>query len=218
MALKFMHLSAFDLDKTLLNVNSSYAFSKFLYAQGVFSLKDRLYSIYTFLRFYLTGTSLDALHQRVFRSLFKGRFLSDFENQVEPFLNEAFDSIINKKAIDCLERAQASQHAVILLSSSPSFLVGPIAKRLKISDWFSTEYQTDKEGRFCHISCLMNGSEKADRLNRTASDLNIPLHQTIAYSDSYEDIPFLSLAGTPIAVNPDKKLLRISRKKNWKIL
>lgn len=212
------HLSVFDLDKTLLTVNSSYAFSKFLYSRGVLSLKDRLYCLFTFFRFCLMRTSLDDLHHRVFNTLFKGRSRQDFLNQVEPFLNEVFESIINKKVIERLEKARSSQHTIILLSSSPSFLVGPIANRLNIPHWTSTEYQTDAKEKFSGISSLINGHEKAAKLIKMATDLNIPLSQTSAYSDSHEDLPLLSIAGIPIIVNPDRKLRRIANQKNWEIL
>jgi HAD superfamily hydrolase (TIGR01490 family) len=38
------------------------------------------------------------------------------------------------------------------------------------------------------------------------------------YSDSYTDLPLLEYCGNPVAVNPDRILVRHARKHSWKIL
>lgn len=84
--------------------------------------------------------------------------------------------------------------------------------------WNATEYQVDREGRLCHIEKIMEGEEKVVAMNRVAQDLSIPFEQTVAYSDSIEDLPLLTSAGIAVAVNPDKQLFAISQKNGWEIL
>jgi len=213
-----IYLSVFDLDKTLLNVNSSYHFSQYLYRKGIFSTTARLYCVFVYFRYFLSNVSLNKLHHQVFNALFRGHCLTSFTEQVEPFLSENFEQMKKDKVIDRLNQAKSSGHEILLLSNSPDFLVGPIARRLGISQWASTKYQIDSKGRFNEITCLMDGKEKARELLSRISDLNITPKQTTVYSDSYDDLPLLSLSANPIAVDPDRKLRLISKQRNWKII
>ena len=43
------------------------------------------------------------------------------------------------------------------------------------------------------------------------------LQRCSAYSDSANDIPMLSLVGTPVAINPDGPLRRHARRNGWTI-
>jgi hypothetical protein len=45
----------------------------------------------------------------------------------------------------------------------------------------------------------------------------LDLSRCAAYSDSHNDIPMLSLVGHPYAINPDAKLRRHAREKDWRL-
>lgn len=211
-------ISAFDLDKTLLKVNSSYAFSKYLFRKGIFSKKERVYCLLATLRYSLGFNNLVQLHLQVFDALFRGRFSESFREHVPSFLDEFFFDIQNTKVLNCLLKAKSEGQLIVLLSSSPSFLVGPIAERFEISHWSSTVYEIDQNGQFNKITQLMTGVEKALYLRQLVDSLNLSLKTVTAYSDSADDIPFLSISGNPIGVDPDSKLKKICKAKNWTIL
>ena len=44
------------------------------------------------------------------------------------------------------------------------------------------------------------------------------LKNSTIISDSIIDLPFLELSNNPIAANPDKHLLKVAKKRRWKIL
>ena len=44
------------------------------------------------------------------------------------------------------------------------------------------------------------------------------LAQCFAYSDSYSDVPMLSVVGHPAAVNPDLKLRRLAQAYGWPVI
>jgi hypothetical protein len=46
----------------------------------------------------------------------------------------------------------------------------------------------------------------------------IDLARSYAYSDSITDLPMLELVGHPVAVNPDRPLLRIARERDWEVV
>jgi hypothetical protein len=44
------------------------------------------------------------------------------------------------------------------------------------------------------------------------------LSRSFAYSDSLNEPPMLEMVGTPVAVNPDRRLLQVARRRGWDVL
>jgi phosphoserine phosphatase len=44
------------------------------------------------------------------------------------------------------------------------------------------------------------------------------LSECFGYSDSYSDVPMLSVVGKPAVINPDSKLRRLARAHQWPII
>ena len=44
------------------------------------------------------------------------------------------------------------------------------------------------------------------------------LAECSGYSDSFSDVPMLSVVGHPACINPDKRLARLARAYDWPIL
>lgn len=212
------YVSIFDLDRTLLKVNSSFAFGRYLYKNRVFSFFDMLYMLGCYAAHKVNLLSIHSLHHKIFKRLFFKRSIHLFENAVIAFLNEMDDKFLNPPAIRCLELAKARGDRVILLSSSPHFLVGPIANKLQISEWVGSHYAIDNDSCFCHIASLVQGNEKALYIEALLKRENLPRESIVAYSDSYHDLPFLKAAGQAVGVNPDRKLKKLCYKYGWKIL
>ena len=51
-----------------------------------------------------------------------------------------------------------------------------------------------------------------------ARDHGHDLDECFAYSDSYSDVPMLSVVGHPAAVNPDRALDRLARSYQWPVV
>jgi phosphoserine phosphatase len=65
---------------------------------------------------------------------------------------------------------------------------------------------------------VVAGPEKARLIREHARDNHHDLAECFAYSDSYSDVPMLSVVGHPAAVNPDSKLARLARTYGWPII
>ena len=105
-----------------------------------------------------------------------------------------------------------------IFSSSPDFIVAPIARRLQVDYWVASRYQTNKAGRFQNIATIVQGQEKARLLRNWVHSLGLDLSDSIAYSDSIADLAFLSAAGHAIGVNPDRSLRALCRKEGWEVI
>jgi HAD superfamily hydrolase (TIGR01490 family) len=212
------HLTVFDLDRTLVANNSSLDFCRYLVQKNVLPSSSLLYSLFYYLKHVLFGMSLSDLHNRVFEHLLCGKSLGQLEENVEPFLKDYLFSQAYPPVFAKLRLAQHLGYYTLILSNSPSFLVEKIAQLLGVNEWRATQYAVDKERRLCHITSIMQGEEKASCVQEVAKRLSLGKEQITAYSDSFLDLPLLLTAGTPIAVNPDRKLRRFSEQRKWLIL
>jgi len=210
--------SAFDLDHTLLKENSSFSFGKYLYQQKHISLSAFLFIIRSSIYYNLGFLSITALHQRAFERLFCGKSLPLVELWVSSFLDKHLEGLLYSPAIKALKEAQQAGHITAIISSSPLFIVEPIAIRLGLTFCQATQYAIDKDNRFCEIASLMLGEDKARFLINFMNQQKISKNKVIAYSDSFQDLPFLLAAGSAVAVNPDRKLRLFCLKNNWPII
>jgi phosphoserine phosphatase len=84
-----------------------------------------------------------------------------------------------------------------------------IANRLEIKDGHAT-------GRL--LRPVVAGPEKARLIRDHAKSRGFDLDHCFAYSDSYSDVPMLSVVGHPAAVNPDTRLRTLARTYGWPVL
>lgn len=164
------------------------------------------------------GLSVKKIHQNIFKTLFYGRSLGEIQQQVSTFLDKELESLIYGPAQKRLLLAQKKGHRTIILSSSPDFLVAPIAHRLGVSDWKATQFSTNKNGYLKHISYLFEGEDKAKYMQQLAEKFDQPLSCMTFYSDSLLDLPAMKIAGKAVGVSPDRKLKKICQLNGWEIL
>lgn len=215
---EFVRLVVFDLDHTLLKANSSFHFGRYLYQQHYFSFWTLLVCLSAYARHKWCGMSASALHHYSFVRLFKGRSQEEIHSHVTLFLQGHLSNLLNQPVVSRLRKAQRAGNQVLILSSSPDFLVGEIANRLSVERWKATSYAVDRQHRYCGISHVMEGEEKARFVAQQAEHLSLPLSAVTAYSDSMLDMPILKLVGQPICVGPNHRLTRICRQNGWEMI
>lgn len=159
--------------------------------------------------------TLKELHYCVFKKLLKGIRIQTLLMYVESFVDEELERLLYVPALERLKWAQHQGQFTMILSNSPDFLVGSVSKKLKVDDWKSSEYTVDSEQKLSQISLILQGEDKALWVQKICRYLGIEKQEVTAYSDSYLDLPFLESAGIPVVVNPDNKLKKISKEKNW---
>jgi HAD superfamily phosphoserine phosphatase-like hydrolase len=217
-AILYSGLSVFDLDHTLLTANSSYCFGIYLYRKKFFSFVTLFQCLSYYTRHKLFGMSIENLYQKTFLSLFKDRNMQEIENFAISFLDQEFQYMLYLPVIQRLIEAQQNGHYTVILSSSPDFLVRPIAARLGVHAWKASLYTKDQMGKINGISEVIEGHRKANYVHLLMEDLKIANSCTAVYSDSYLDLPVLKIAGKAIGVVPDRHLRKICLKNGWEII
>jgi HAD superfamily hydrolase (TIGR01490 family) len=133
-----------------------------------------------------------------------------FSNRILPRLS--------KRGLAAVKDHLQEGHRVFLVSASLSDLVEPLRKHLDAHGVLATRLASKggyligkSEGDFVY------GQRKVELLHQCASQWNIDLEHSFAYSDHSSDIPLLEMVGHPVAVNPDEELLRHAVKHGWPV-
>ena len=78
----------------------------------------------------------------------------------------------------------------------------------------------ERDGNRCQytgklLKPVVTGPEKARLIREHAREKSFDLNDCFAFSDSYSDVPMLSVVGHPAAVNPDKRLALLAKAYSW---
>jgi HAD superfamily hydrolase (TIGR01490 family) len=213
--------SFFDVDGTLVRTNLVHPTLFYLTNQ-----KNPLRSLSVLARAALGSPRMalaEMLDRRRFNELLFAAYEGMSEDRLHILADEAFDTVL-KRAIypgarDLVQRCRGQGHDVVLVSGALDFLMerlaehlgatGHISNRLEIKDHYAT-------GKL--LRPIVAGPEKARLVREWAKARGCDLGDCFAYSDSYSDVPLLSVVGHPCAVNPDLRLSKLARTYAWPVI
>ncbi|MCL2778984.1 MAG: HAD-IB family hydrolase [Polyangiaceae bacterium] len=216
-----MAASYFDVDGTLVRTNLIHPTLYYLTHQST-----PVRSLQRLARAALRAPELlwaEMHDRRLFNEMLFSAYEGISQDRLHILADDAFESVL-KKAIypharDLVARCRAEGHDVVLISGALDFLMTRlgdylgathvIANRLEIKDGYAT-------GRL--LRPVVAGPEKARLVREHARERGHDLDQCFGYSDSYSDVPMLSVVGHPAAVNPDSKLKRLARTYGWPVI
>jgi len=122
----------FDLDKTILAKSSSFVFAKPFYKEGLIGRADVMRSAYAQFMFLASGADHDQMEvmRKYMSELVTGWDVEKVQTIVSETLDTIIDPLIYQEAIDLIAEHKAQGHHVIVISSSGTEVVEPIAARL----------------------------------------------------------------------------------------
>lgn len=216
--IQFSETSLFDLDHTLCTVNTSFYFGMHLVNVKMFPIYKMPFLLLCYLFHKMGLMSISLLHKEACYHFFYGKSAHDLKVQLDIFLDANLPRLLNDVVFQRFREAKHKGHYTVLLSSSPDFLVKEIAKRLEFHDWAGTEYILSKDQTIQEIGQLMEGENKAAFVRHLKEQMCFRDEKMTAYSDSILDQAFLEAVGNPVAVNPDRKLKKLSAERGWTLL
>lgn len=206
----------FDMDKTLLSVDTAMSWTKFLYRRGELPTPMLAKAIYWSTLYKLAVLDMDSVFGKLALDL-RGDLESDmiakcavwYATDVAPYVAPAGRVLI--------EKHRAEGHTIVLATGSTIYAATPVAQNVGIEHVLSSRLEV-QDGAFTgKPSALCFGHHKVVLAERWAAEHGIDLATSFFYSDSYNDLPMLGRVGTPIAVNPDTRLRRHARRHGWAI-
>lgn len=223
LATQSVRLALFDLDHTLIPLDSDYAWGEFTVSLGwrdatTFSLaNDRFYAAYK------AGT-LD-IHEYVqFATAAVREHGMDAASKAhERFMQQVIRPAMHKQAMATVQAHQAAGDEVVIVTATNAFVTRPIATAFGVDELIAIDLETDATGA---PTGLIRGvpsfrEGKVARVEQwlAARGLNWAsvTHSTF-YSDSINDLPLLEKVHEPVATNPDDRLKAIALERGWRIL
>lgn len=195
---KLKKIYFFDLDHTLLKVNSSAAFGKYLFQKNQLPLSKALLLSLVY-RLHRWGfVSLSKLHSLSFRYLFKGIEKQFISTLLKEQLQSEFDRFRSGRMSKIFEEARSSGELYIL-SASPDFIVEAYAQKFGADGFYATQYCTDEKGFFSHVGVVVNGEKKW-----AFAQEKIQGHMSFAYSDDAIDAPLLNGVTKGYLIEPER--------------
>jgi HAD superfamily hydrolase (TIGR01490 family) len=210
----------FDLDKTVIAKASMVAFGRPFLAEGLISRRTVLRGLYGQLVYMHLGASEEKLvrMRESVLSLTKGWDQARVRAIVRETLEDVVEPIIYAEALELIEEHKAAGRRVFIVSASPEEIVLPLADFLGVDEAIASRARVDEEGRYTgEMERYAYGPFKADVMREIAAAEGIDLAASYAYSDSYTDAPMLEVVGHPVAVNPDRVLLKLAREREWEV-
>jgi len=217
-----LDLVLFDLDNTLLDGDSDFAWAQFLIAKGVLDrelqearniafyeqYKAGTLDIFAFLDFQLAPlarhprTQLDAWHRE--------------------FMAESIAPMITDRA-----RALAHEHLMrgaltAVVTATNSFVTGPIVREFGIAHLIAT-VPAQEHGAFTGKPRGMPAFKagKIERVEGWLESLGLyfgSFERTWFFSDSHNDLPLMNRVSDPVAVDPDETLRAHALAHSWPVI
>ena len=217
-----MKLALFDLDHTLLPIDSDHTWGEFTTELGwndPVHFRQRNDEFYAH---YQAGT-LD-IHDYV---LFATRAARERGATVAAHAHARYmDEVIRPRITpEALALVRSHQHAgdtVMIVTATNEFVTRPIAQAFGVSELIAVELERDASG---WITGEIKGTPsfregKVTRVEHWLAEKGLGWAdvQMSFYSDSMNDLPLLEKAQHPVATNPDKRLRQLATERGWRIL
>ena len=215
-------LVLFDLDHTLLPIDSDYCWSVFTTDIGwtdsqVFRQRND-----DFYAHYQAGT-LD-IHDYI-------RFATEAVRLQGParaaeaharFMREVVQPNLRPEALSLVHKHQAAGDRGVIVTATNEFVTRPIATAFGVDELIAVELERGADG---WITGGIRGTPsfregKVSRVEQwlAAHGLDWSRADITFYSDSANDLPLLERVDRPIATNPDPRLRAVAQERGWRIL
>lgn len=212
-----MQLALFDLDHTLLNIDSDHAWGEFLIAQGQVDETQHRARNDQFYEDYKDGT-LDAVAYNEFVFEFLSQHdMATLDQLHQVFMQQVIIPAMRPAGQDAIARHQAAGHTVVIITATNAFVTAPIAAAFGVSHLIASQPEVVDNrytGRLVGQPCFQAG--KLAHLNVWLAN-QARVSERWGYSDSFNDLPLLQWVDHPMAVNPDSRLHAHALAHQWPV-
>lgn len=211
----------FDVDNTIMQGASIFHLAKGLHRRKFFTTREILGAAWKQAYFRVVGVE-DPEHVADARAsaleFIKGHRVEELAALGEEIFEEAMAHRIwpGTRALAQLHLDQGQR--VWLVTAAPIEIATIIAQRLGLTGALGTVSEHVDgvyTGRL--VGDLLHGPAKAEAIRALADREGLDLSRCSAYSDSYNDLPMLSLVGDPCVINPDHRLRDHARANGWRV-
>ena len=218
-----MKLALFDLDHTLLPIDSDFEWGQFLCRVGAVDAAQFKRRNEEFFAQYQAGT-LDPVEYLEFSlgtlASFEPERLAELQQQ---YMTEVVMPNIRPAARALLQKHLDAGDLVAIVTATNHFVVAPIAEAFGVEHLIAAMPERDAAGRITG-KLLGTPTQGEGKIVHTKAWLEKMGHTLDSfesvhfYSDSHNDLPLLSIVSHPIATNPNAKLSEHATAQGWPLI
>jgi len=209
-----MLLALFDLDHTLLNLDSDHAWGEFLIGQQLVDAASHRARNDQFYEDYKAGT-LDAVAYNEFVFEFLAQHdLVRLAELHQHFMQQVITPALRPRGQAAIAQHRAAGHEIVIITATNAFVTAPIAAAVAQLIASQPELRDGRyTGRLVGEPCFQAG--KLHHLQHWLAGREVA--ESWGYSDSFNDLPLLNFVDHPVAVNPDTRLHAHALAQQWPI-
>jgi len=218
-----VNLALFDLDLTLLPIDSDHAWGEFMVALGWVDAASFRSGNDAFYAQYQAGTlDIDAYIAFATAPL-RAQQAAARTAARERFMREVIAPAMKPAARELVAAHRAEGDLLALVTSTSDFITAPIAAAFAIETLIATRLECSADGaptgRIAGVPALREG--KVARVGQWLEKSGTgwaAFSRISVYSDSVNDLALLEKASDPVATNPSPELEAIARARGWRVL
>jgi len=221
-----MRLALFDLDHTLLPIDSADAWSHFLVRAGGLDPDHHVAQIRRFADGYRRG-DFDPEEYLAFQMGLLARFPRARLEQIRSgFVREVIEPNLRSEAFELIASHRVRGDQLALVTGTNAFVTAPIAERFGLPHLLAVRPE-QIDGRFTgrYVGHHTYGQGKVVAVEALVHELGGSigaLDECAFYTDSINDLPLLERiaagGGQPIVTNADPRLRAIAQQRGWRSL
>jgi HAD superfamily hydrolase (TIGR01490 family) len=161
--------------------------------------------------------------RRLFNEELYALYKGTSQDRLLTLADDAYETVLRpaiiKGARELVQACRDKGHDVVIISGALDFLMERLRKELGATHVIANRLEfLDRVATGRMLPPVVAGPTKALLLRDHAKQFGHDLDECYAYSDSYSDVPMLSVVGHPAAVNPDRALERLARSYQWPLV
>lgn len=217
-----MKLALFDLDHTLLPIDSDYSWGAFTITLGWTEAGSFTQRNDEFYAHYQAGTLDIHDYVRFATQAVRLQGPQAAEQAHARYMHDVIMPNIRPAALELVRSHQAAGDTVMIVTATNEFVTRPIARAFGVSELIAVELERDASG---WITGEIKGTPsfregKVQRVQQWLGARGLDWNdvEMSFYSDSPNDLPLLERAQHPVATNPDERLRQLALARGWRIL
>lgn len=218
-----MNLALFDLDHTLIPMDSDFEWGQFTVSLGWRDADTFGRANDGFYQQYKAGTLDIAEYIRFATAAIRERGMAEAEAAHARYMREVVEKRITPQARALVRQHQEAGDEVVIVTATNEFVTRPIAQAFGVSELIAIELARDATGlptgEIQGTPSFREG--KVARVEQWLSQRGLSWDRVACstfYSDSINDLPLLEKVSVPVATNPDDTLRTIAQERGWRTL
>jgi HAD superfamily hydrolase (TIGR01490 family) len=218
-----MNLALFDLDHTLIPIDSDHEWGEFLVRTGAVDGAAFTRRNDEFFAQYQAGTLDPVAYLEFALGTLAGFSRVQLEQMQSQFMREVIEPALHPAALALLQRHQDDGDLVAIVTATNRFVTAPIARKFKVEHLIAALPEQDQNGDITGklLGTPTHGAGKVSHTHAWLAGMGKTLgdfERSHFYSDSHNDLPLMSIVTDPVATNPNAALTAHATRNGWPIL